>query len=156
MYMYVQRSFCYIRILKKELQNHFLATTMSMTYNLSMNIEFIVPQVLIETNAYRKAVNDIWDEDEQIEFKNYIGSNPYAGAVIPGTGGIRKIRWQSSGHGKHGGARVIYYIYDENNPLYLLYAYPKNVQINISENEKKVLASVVDEIKHAIRSRRGG
>lgn len=68
-----------------------------------MNIEFIVPQVLIETNAYRKAVNDIWDEDEQTEFKNYIGSNPYAGVVIPGTGGIRKIRWQASGHGKRGG-----------------------------------------------------
>ena len=128
---------------------------MSMAYNGTMNIEFIVPQVLIETNAYRKAVNDIWDEDEQTEFKNYIGSNPYAGVVIPGTGGIRKIRWQASGHGKRGGARVIYYIYDENNPLYLLYAYPKNVQVNISEVEKKVLASVVDEIKQAIRSRRG-
>ena len=50
------------------------------------------PQVVAETPAYLKAVNALWDEQTQIEFKNFISLNPYAGDVIPGAGGIRKIR----------------------------------------------------------------
>ena len=110
------------------------------------------PQVVAETPAYLKAVNALWDEQTQIEFKNFISLNPYAGDVIPGAGGIRKIRWQGSGHGKRGGARVIYYVYNENNPIYLLFAYPKNVKENISEKEKKILAMFANELKHTLRS----
>lgn len=74
-----------------------------------------------------------------MEFKNFIGLNPEAGDIIPGAGGIRKVRWQGSGHGKRGGVRIIYYVYNEHHPIYLLYAYPKNAQINLSEDEKRFL-----------------
>lgn len=113
-----------------------------------------IPQVVVETLAYQRSVSNLWDMDEQIAFKNFIGANPLAGDIIPGTGGLRKVRWQASGHGKRGGARVIYYVYDEDNPLYLLFAYPKNVQTNLSESEKKILASIVNEIKNTIRNRK--
>ncbi len=82
-----------------------------------------------------------------MEFKIYIGLNPYSGNLIPGTGGIRKIRWQGSGRGKRGGARVIYYVYNESQPIYLLYAYPKNVQVDLTEDEKRVLRDIVEEMK---------
>ena len=93
-----------------------------------------LPQTVVETNSYLKAVCSMWDEETRIEFVNHIAVHPTEGDIIPGTNGIRKIRWQSSGRGKRGGARVIYYVYDENNPIYLLFAYPKNVKENLSEN----------------------
>lgn len=118
-------------------------------------LEVIIPHVVVETVSYQKAVEKIWDNDEQSEFKDYIATHPYAGDIIPGTNGIRKIRWQSSGHGKRGGARVIYYIYDNNNPLYLLFAYPKNVQTNLSDSDKKAFAALVTQLKHVFQKKKG-
>ena len=110
-----------------------------------------VPQTIVETSSYIKAVNAMWDESTQIEFKNYIALNPQQGDIIPGTGGIRKIRWQSSGHGKRGGSRIIYYVYDAEHPIYLLFAYPKNVQANLSEKEKKILSELVSVLKNSFK-----
>ena len=75
--------------------------------------------------------------------------------MIPDTDGLRKIRWSSSGHGKRGGARVIYYVYDQGEPIYLLFAYPKNVKTNLTEKEKKVMRQLFGQIKSGIRERRG-
>ena len=110
-----------------------------------------LPQTIVELSPYIRTINAMWDEDTQAEFKNYIAYNPLAGDVIPGTGGIRKIRWQSSGHGKRGGARVIYYVYNENNPIYLLAAYNKNVQKDMSSKEKKLLANLVAVLKSHLK-----
>lgn len=121
-----------------------------MTYNKIMDTKQI-PQTIVETASYVKAVNAMWDETTQIEFKNYIALNPQQGDIIPGTGGIRKIRWQSSGHGKRGGSRIIYYVYNDKHPIYLLFAYPKNVQANISEKEKKILSDLVSILKSTFK-----
>ena len=115
--------------------------------------EKFAPQVVAEMASYIKLANAVWDDETQAEFKNYISLNPEAGDIIPGTGGIRKIRWQSSGHGKRGGSRVIYYVYSENYHIYLLYVYPKNIQVNLSDKEKKLFANVVSEIKKHIRQK---
>lgn len=125
-----------------------------MAYNGVMKKEQI-PQVVVETTPYLKAVEKIWDEETQIEFKNYIGVNFALGDMIPGAGGIRKIRWQANGHGKRGGVRVIYYIYNENHPVYLLYAYPKNVQVDLSEAEKKLFRAVAEQLKETFRAKDG-
>ena len=117
-----------------------------MTYNEIMNNEMI-PQVIVETTPYQRAVEKFWDVETQIEFKTYIGLNPCSGDLIPRTGGIRKIRWQGSGRGKRGGVRVIYYVYDDSRPIYLLYAYPQNVQVDVSEDEKRAFRSIVEEMK---------
>ena len=109
------------------------------------------PQVIVETVSYLKAVEDIWDEETQIDFKNYISLHPDKGNIIPGTGGIRKIRWQGSGHGKRGGTRVIYYVYNDKNPIYLLFAYPKNTQENLSAKEKKILANLANILKSNLK-----
>lgn len=131
-----------------------IALRMPMTYNKAMNDEKI-PQVVAETTPYQKAVERFWDEETQIEFKNYIGVNYDAGDIIPGTGGIRKIRWQANGHGKRGGVRVIYYIYNERHPIYLLYAYPKNEQVNLTEAEKKLFRAVAEQLKATFREKDG-
>ena len=110
-----------------------------------------IPQVIVELPAYINEIENLWDESTQIEFKNYIGNNPLAGDVIQGTSGIRKIRWQGSGKGKRGGVRVIYYYYDESNPIFLLYAYPKNVKENLTEKEKKILQTLAKQLKNSMR-----
>ena len=73
--------------------------------------------------------------------------NPQLGDVIQGTGGARKMRIQLDGRGKSGGSRVIYLDVFEKENLYLLFAYPKNVQEDLIEEQKKAIKSLIDAIK---------
>jgi len=63
--------------------------------------------------------------------------------VIKGSGGIRKIRWASSGHGKRGGARVIFYSADADY-VYLMTVYANNQQADISAKELKVIKELIE------------
>ena len=73
--------------------------------------------------------------------------NPQIGDVIQGTGGARKMRIQLEGRGKSGGGRVIYLDVFEKEKLYLLFAYPKNVQEDLTEGQKRAIKVLIDEIK---------
>ena len=115
----------------------------------------LIPQVVVETLAYLHAVDEFWDTDTKEEFKIYIGVNFLAEDIIPNTGGLRQVRWKSSKGGKRRGVRVIYYFYDENHPIYLLFAYQKNVQSDLTEYEKKLLRDYVLTLKNAFRSKEG-
>jgi hypothetical protein len=74
-----------------------------------------------------------------MELINFIAANPAAGEVIPGTGGVRKIRWAIQGRGKRGGARVIYYYHDERMPVFLLTACAKNRKESLTASERNEL-----------------
>ena len=73
--------------------------------------------------------------------------NPKIGDVIQGTGGARKMRIQLDCRGKSGGGRVIYLDVFEKEKLYLLFAYPKSLQENLTAEQKKAIKSLVDAIK---------
>lgn len=73
--------------------------------------------------------------------------NPQKGDVIEGTSGARKMRIQMNGHGKRGGGRVIYVDIFEKEKLYFLFAYPKNGQVNLTEQQKKIVRQMVEAIK---------
>ena len=73
--------------------------------------------------------------------------NPRRGDVIQGTGGARKLRIQLDARGKSGGGRVVYVDVFEKEKLYLIYAYPKNVQENLTESQKKAIAQIIEAIK---------
>lgn len=94
---------------------------------------------IIETFDFQKKVKEIWSEDEKFEFFIYIATYPEAGVVIPGAGGLRKIRWSSSNKGKRAGARVIYYNELQKGYIYLLDIYKKNLQENIKSGKLKTL-----------------
>ena len=64
---------------------------------------------VIESPIFTKLWPDYWSEDERGNFSAWIAENPDAGDVVPGSGGIRKIRWTRKGQGKRGGVRVIYF-----------------------------------------------
>jgi hypothetical protein len=83
-----------------------------------------------------------------------LAENPLAGDEIPGTGGVRKVRFGASGRGKRGGARVIYYYLDETMPLYALLAYAKNVKDDMSSEEKRTVAALAAALKAAWKERK--
>jgi mRNA-degrading endonuclease RelE of RelBE toxin-antitoxin system len=66
--------------------------------------------------------------------------------VIPGTSGLRKLRWALEGRGKRGGSRVIYYYHRPELEVLLLTAYAKNEQEDLSASDKKLLAALVKDI----------
>ena len=74
------------------------------------------------------------------------------GDEIPGAGGVRKGRVPAKGKGKQGGARVIYYWYSDDAPIYALAVYAKSVKLNLTPSEKKAVAAFAKAIKAAHRS----
>ena len=73
----------------------------------------------------------------------HLAEHPRAGVLIPGTGGVRKLRWAREGMGKSGGVRVIYYYHDERIPLYLLTVFGKSQKSNLSKAEANELSKLV-------------
>jgi hypothetical protein len=90
----------------------------AMPYNAAM-------YSIIETAVFQRYAAEIWQDAEREAFIVWLANNPLAGAVIPGSGGLRKVRWTTPGKGKRGGARVIYYNILEDGEIWLLIAYSK-------------------------------
>lgn len=104
-------------------------------------------QTVAEMPEYIKQASDCMDEASRESFINYIAQNPLDGDLIPETGGARKIRWTSNQHqGKRGGARIIYYYYNQHMPIFLFTAYAKNERANLTKEEKKILKSIIKSI----------
>lgn len=106
---------------------------------------------LIELPPFKKGSRKILTRAEISELKDYIKLYPKKGNVIAGTGGIRKLRWASSGKGKRGGARIIYFYHVVGTRIYLMAIYTKNDQADISPKVKKQLKAIVDIIKEGGR-----
>jgi hypothetical protein len=113
-----------------------------------------IPHTVVETDPFLKRAADIWTEEERTEFVDFIASNRMAGDEIPCTGGLRKVRWSRSGMGKRGGARIIYYYYDESAPIYLLWVYAKGTQEDLTPKEKILLSKFATELKSTNKERR--
>lgn len=105
------------------------------------------PITVAETQAFARSAEKIWSEDERAELVDFVAHNPEAGDVIPGTGGVRKLRWARAGGGKRGGARVVYFYYRPDCPLYLLLAYAKAQATDLTTDEKKAVAAFAAMIK---------
>jgi hypothetical protein len=80
---------------------------------------------IVETAVFQRYAAEVWSEAELMEFKLWLASNPLAGDVIPGAGGLRKVRWSRAGMGKRGGARVVYFNQLAHGVIALLIVYTK-------------------------------
>jgi len=72
-------------------------------------------------------------------------NRPDVGKIIPGSGGLRKLRWSAKGHGKRGGIRSIYYWFVSQDTILLLYAYPKSKRDDLTPEQLKQLRKLVEK-----------
>ena len=102
--------------------------------------------VFKETILFTKYLYDYLSDDEYRELQEFLMEQPYAGDVIQGTGGLRKLRWSSNskGKGKRGGIRVIYYCKFAEDQIYFLTLYAKNEMTDLSDKEKKALKHMLE------------
>jgi hypothetical protein len=78
-----------------------------------------------EIDTFIRYAASVWTDDERSEFVTWIANNPLSGDVIPGSGGLRKVRYARQGIGKRGGARIIYFSVLEVGEIWLLIVYSK-------------------------------
>ena len=99
----------------------------------------------IEATAFTKYVYEYLSDDEYLGLQSFLLQNPEAGKVVPGSGGVRKVRWAISGKGKSGGVRVIYYFKRQDDEIWLLTIYSKNEVENIPTH---ILRQIAKEIRN--------
>jgi hypothetical protein len=86
-------------------------------------------------------------DEEYAEFQAELAENPEAGRVIPGMGGLRKIRLALPGRGKSGSARVLYLLYLRAETVFLLYVFTKGEFEDLPPDKRRVMRRLVDDIK---------
>lgn len=112
-----------------------LAKHTSLTYALGM--------IFVETPVFTEDVIEILSDDEYRELQDAMAENPDLGDIIPGGGGIRKLRWSRPGSGKRGGVRVIYFWAVAKDLIYLLLIYKKTRQENLTPPQLAFLKKLV-------------
>jgi hypothetical protein len=113
----------------------------------------VLPTV-VETSIFRRKAEKLLTSDEYDDLLFYLSRYYSAADEIPGTGGVRKLRYAIGGRGKSGGVRVIYYFFDEINPILALFLYAKNEQGNLTPAEKKIAASLAAALKAEAKARK--
>lgn len=103
------------------------------------------PVSVVELAGYRRRADELLSRDEQDAVTNLVAYEPTCGDLIPGTGGLRKVRVGRGGTGKRGGARVIYYFYNEDIPVLLMMLYGKNEKGDLSTRDRRDSAGYARE-----------
>lgn len=101
--------------------------------------------IFIETQSFVRTKESLLDEDELQQLQISLMLNPTSGNVIPGSGGLRKLRWRGSGRGKRGGIRVIYSWINQKDKIYLLIAYAKNRQEDLTMDQLMILKTLIGD-----------
>ena len=99
----------------------------------------------IETRLFTKLVLDYLADDDYAALQEALMLDPDAGPVIPGSGGVRKLRWAAPGRGKRGGYGIIYYVRHAHGVIWMLTMYPKNVAENIPAHVLRQIRKEVED-----------
>ncbi len=100
----------------------------------------------IETPTFTREVLTLLSDEEYRGLQNELVADPERGNLIKGGGGIRKLRYATSGRGKSGGVRTIYYFKSADDLIYMLVVYPKSKKDNLSPKEIEQLRKLVKEL----------
>ena len=100
--------------------------------------------VIVETSVFTRRVQALLPDDEYRKLQVALAHRPQAGAIIPGSGGLRKIRWGILERGKRGGVRVIYYWAVKYERLLMLMIFAKNERTDLTAEQLRVLRQIVE------------
>jgi len=98
----------------------------------------------IELPLFSRMAEHYFAEDELFELQRTLARHPRRGDVVPGTGGVRKLRWTRPGMGKQGGLRVLYYLQEALGRIWLLTVYAKSARENIAASTLNALRELAD------------
>lgn len=100
---------------------------------------------IVETPIFTRRIKAVLPDNEYRKLQWALVINPEAGAFIPGGRGLRKLRWDMPGKGKRGGLRIIYCWYTRDEKIYMLLAYKKSEQEDLTSEQMKMLNAYVKE-----------
>jgi len=101
--------------------------------------------IIIETPIFTRRIQQYLTDEQYREVQQQLIRYPDAGNLIPGSGGLRKLRWAGAGHGKRGGLRVIYFWAARLNRQLMLFVYPKTKHEDLSSDQLRALKRIIDE-----------
>jgi hypothetical protein len=107
---------------------------------------------VVETPPYLADAERLFSAEERATIVDTVSHDPRCGVVIPGTGGLRKLRVAASGRGKRGGARVIYLFGGDTVPVFLLAVFAKNERSDLSPAERNRLVKMTADLVRTYRS----
>lgn len=100
--------------------------------------------VFLETPSFTKVITALLSEKEYLRLQAYLIERPDAGDLIRGSHGLRKLRWRTSGRGKRGGARIIYYFAPSRHQILMLDAFTKARQEDLNRKQLSQLRKIVE------------
>jgi hypothetical protein len=101
--------------------------------------------IFIESSIFERVLPAYLDDDEYSDLQQFLMQSPEAGELVPGSGGVRKVRWSRPGTGKRGGLRIIYFIRYRPNEFWMLTLYAK-------AKRKNVPAHILKQLLEAFRN----
>jgi hypothetical protein len=110
-------------------------------------------QTVVETPSYLSDAEKLFSAAERAAIVDRLATDPKCGVVVPGSGGIRKVRFGFGTRGKSGGARIIYLYTGEGLPVFVLAAFAKNEKADLSPAERNALGRMVDDMVKTYRRR---
>ena len=99
----------------------------------------------IESSIFERILPVYLDDDEYSEFQQFLMQNPKAGELVPGSGGVRKVRWARPGMGKRGGLRIIYFVRYQPNEFWMLTLYAKAKREDVPAH---ILKQLLEAFRH--------
>ena len=99
----------------------------------------------IETPLFTKEVQALLEDGEYKSLQIALLLRPEQGSIIPGSGGLRKVRWARKGMGKRGGIRLIYYWDKKTESFYMLLIYSKSKKDDLSQDQLRILNQLIKE-----------
>lgn len=112
--------------------------------------------LFVEARAFTERVRELLDDDAYRTFQNELVRNPEKGAVMPGCGGLRKMRVGEPGRGKgkRGGCRVIYLYIPEADRIDLLAIYSKDAQDDLTREQRTAMKALAERARREARKGR--
>jgi mRNA-degrading endonuclease RelE of RelBE toxin-antitoxin system len=126
---------------------------MAIALRAAMPYDWGVHSVL-ETAVFSRDADSLLRRGERDALISALAANPLQGDLVPGLGGVRKMRCAAGGRGKSGAFRVVYYLASDEQPILALIIYGKNEQANPSPGQRKAMLAAVELMKKGAKARR--